>query len=139
VLGALFRVGLQFLFQRQIALGRQRLGHGLFDERRRCVDEYARWHAICQFLDPPARRRHAFRCHARRSKCRGVSPNGMAIDPFEQHGLVGDDRIDVGSGRKSPETPDFLIPAAPQNPAALRMRLGIVGDLRLRFGKRLCL
>ena len=61
----------------------------------------------------------------------------MPIDAFEQHWLVGNHRVDVGSGRKATQAPDFLIPPAPQNPAPLGVGLGIFGNLCLRLSQRL--
>ena len=60
----------------------------------------------------------------------------MAIDPLQPDRATGHHGVKLGGGRIAPFGPQFLIPAAPQNPRPVRMRFGISGDPGQRFGQR---
>ena len=44
----------------------------------------------------------------------------MAVDAFEHDGPVADDRVEIGGGREALVGPQFLVPAAAEDPARRR-------------------
>ena len=64
-----------------------------------------------------------------------IGPTGMAIDAGQPDRTITHHRVQFSRGRKAFFRPQLLIPAAPQNPRAVRVRLGIGGDLRQGFGE----
>ena len=59
----------------------------------------------------------------------------MAIDAFQPDRPVSDGGIELGGRREAAQLPAFLIPAAPDDPFALRIGAGIGRNLRLCIGK----
>src|SRR5690606_9432429 len=66
----------------------------------------------------------------------GVGPAGMAVDALEPDRTVCHHGVELRRGRKAVEPPGFLVPAAADDPRALRIGRGVFGDPGLRFGKR---
>ena len=73
------------------------------------VDE----HAIVDFASGRrgGRTRHTGAPHRR-----AVGDNRMAIDALEDNRPIGNDGVEVGSGREFLDRPQFLIPAAAEDP-----------------------
>lgn len=61
----------------------------------------------------------------------------MAVDPFEPYGAIAYHRVELGCGREATQAPDFLVPAATEDPGTVGKLLGIGRDQRLRFLERL--
>ena len=119
-----------------IAVFGARRGHLAADQCGGIVDEHAGRLAIGGAFDPSARRGLGRGGDAGRGKRGGVAPAGMIVDAFEPDRAVGDHRVEFGGGRKPPEPPGFLVPAASQDPWPVGIVARISCDLLQRFGER---
>ena len=83
----------------------------------RGIDEHARWHlrtGATRSIRPPAAALAAASIpgfHGQR-----IGPAGMAVDALEIDRAIGHRAIQFGRGRKAPEAPFLLVPAAPEDP-----------------------
>ena len=107
------------------------------DQLGRRVDQHACGLAAHgQPLDLAACRIARCRGDASGSERLGIGPTRMAIDAGQPDRAVTDNRVQFGSSRKALFRPQFLVPAAPQDPRAVRVSLGIGGNFGQRLGQR---
>ncbi len=59
----------------------------------------------------------------------GVGPAGVAVDPAHPDRTITDDGVDVGGRRECLDRPEYLVPAAAEQPALTAVVLCVCGDL----------
>ena len=117
------------LGQRGVGFGGRRGGDLGPDQAHRIIDEQP-------VLDPPARRRRGRCADPRRPHRRAVGDQRMAIDPRQHDRAIGDHRVEVGGGREILHRPGFLVPAAADNPARVRIGPRIILQSLLQLAER---